>query len=298
MNDLQIDYFLAVAINSSFTKAAEELFVSQPAISKQISLLEKETGVKLFERTKKGTKLTEAGELYFDFFREYKQNFMKVKQEALTTAGREKEIVHLGFLEGWDLSLIIPDLMKAFREKYPHAHIYIDCCGIKELSTKLLTGSLDVVVTFQNSLYDFEELRSDVVAEVGKILMYSAHSKYVGIQNLNPGTFRKENFFAPWGIVDKMVTRIIESYCEPYGFVPDVRFVNNNESMITCVRNNLGVAISDEWSWVKDSPDIRHIPLSQKDKIVVSMLANNADDKVNETAKILRELIPKAIETL
>ena len=40
MNDLQIDYFMAVATNLSFTKTSEELFVSQPAISKQISLME------------------------------------------------------------------------------------------------------------------------------------------------------------------------------------------------------------------------------------------------------------------
>ena len=44
MNDLQIDYFMAVATNLSFTKTSEELFVSQPAISRQISQLEKELG--------------------------------------------------------------------------------------------------------------------------------------------------------------------------------------------------------------------------------------------------------------
>ena len=61
MNDLQIDYFMAVATNSSFTKTSEELFVSQPAISKQIALLERELGVKLFIRNNRRTELTEAG---------------------------------------------------------------------------------------------------------------------------------------------------------------------------------------------------------------------------------------------
>ena len=70
MNDLQIDYFMAAATNLSFTKTSEELFVSQPAISKQISLMEKELGVKLFIRNNKKTTLTKAGELYYEFFRE------------------------------------------------------------------------------------------------------------------------------------------------------------------------------------------------------------------------------------
>jgi len=48
MNDLEIDYFMAVATNLSFTKTSEELYVSQPAISRQIASLEKELGVTLF----------------------------------------------------------------------------------------------------------------------------------------------------------------------------------------------------------------------------------------------------------
>ena len=61
MNDLQIDYFMAVGTNLSFTKTSQELYVSQPAISKQIKLMEEELGVRLFYRNNKKTELTEAG---------------------------------------------------------------------------------------------------------------------------------------------------------------------------------------------------------------------------------------------
>ena len=57
MNDLQIEYFLAVAVNQSFTKASKLLYVSQPAISKQIAMLEKELGVKLFQRNNQKTEI-------------------------------------------------------------------------------------------------------------------------------------------------------------------------------------------------------------------------------------------------
>ena len=58
MNDLQIDYFMAVGTNLSFTKTSQELYVSQPAISKQIKLMEEELGVRLFYRNNKKTELT------------------------------------------------------------------------------------------------------------------------------------------------------------------------------------------------------------------------------------------------
>ena len=68
MNDLQIEYFLAAARNMSFSRAAQELFVSQPAISRQILALEQELGCPLFERLNRGIMLTVNGEMFYEFF--------------------------------------------------------------------------------------------------------------------------------------------------------------------------------------------------------------------------------------
>ena len=57
----QISYFLQVAETQSMTGAAKELYISQPALSKQIALLEREVGVPLFERKARGVVLTSAG---------------------------------------------------------------------------------------------------------------------------------------------------------------------------------------------------------------------------------------------
>ena len=129
MNDLMIDYFMAVATNLSFTKTSKELFVSQPAISKQITQLEKELGARLFSRNNKETQLTEVGRLYFDFFSRYKSDFMSTKIEADRILGKKKGIIRVGFLEGWDLFNIIPPMMKQFKECYPDSDIIINVNG-------------------------------------------------------------------------------------------------------------------------------------------------------------------------
>jgi len=61
MTNSQIDFFLAVAKNLSFSKAAKELYTTQPTVSRQIQMLEKEWGILLFERNTKEVKLTPAG---------------------------------------------------------------------------------------------------------------------------------------------------------------------------------------------------------------------------------------------
>jgi len=64
-----IHYFLAVAEHLSFTKAAAELHVSQPALSQQVKLLEESLGAQLFDRSGRTTRLTDTGKIYLQYAR-------------------------------------------------------------------------------------------------------------------------------------------------------------------------------------------------------------------------------------
>ena len=65
MNTIQLECFLAVARNLSFSKAAREVKITQPAVSHQIRSLEEELGVNLFRRTSKSVSLTQEGRRFF-----------------------------------------------------------------------------------------------------------------------------------------------------------------------------------------------------------------------------------------
>ena len=293
MNDLQIDYFMAVATNLSFTKTSEELFVSQPAISRQISQLEKELGCRLFRRSNQGTELTEEGRLYFDLFSKYKAEFINTKMKAESITGRNRAVIRVGFLEGWDLFRIIPLMMERYNAVYPDSEVVINCCGVKELSTGLLTDSLDIVVTMENSVRMYSEFELSKAAEVGKILMFSSNHPIAAkpSEELSLRDFKDDLFIAPWEIVDKMIVDAISNYTRPYGFIPKLRFVKNHESTITCVRNNMGVTIADEWVWAKGAEDIRWIPFDAKDSIAIARLRSKDNEHVLLMEEILKEII-------
>lgn len=291
MNDLQIDYFIAVATNLSFTKTSEEMYVSQPAISRQISQLEKELGAKLFVRNNQKTELTEVGKLYFDLFSRYKADLINTKVEADRILGKNSGVIRVGFLEGWDLFGIIPPMMKRFNAVYPDIEVVINCCGVKELATSLLNGSLDLIVTMNNSITMFREFEITNVAEIGKILIYSAAHPLADRKDITLRNFSEDVFIAPWEIVDKMIIDAISSYTRPYGFIPKLRFVKNHESTITCVRNNLGVAIVDEWVWAKGANDIRSIPFRAKDIVSMARMGNNDTEQILLLEEILKNII-------
>lgn len=291
MTDLQIDYFIAVATNLSFTKTSEEMFVSQPAISRQISQLEKELGARLFTRNNQKTELTEVGKLYFDLFSKYKAELINTKVEADRILGKKKGVIRVGFLEGWDLFKIIPSMMGRFNAVYPDTEVVINCCGVKELATSLMNDSLDIIVTMNNSVTMFREFAITDVAEIGKILIFSANHHLAGKKNLTLRSFSDDVFIAPWEIVDKMIIDAITSYTRPYGFIPKLRFVKNHESTITSVRNNMGVAIVDEWVWAKDSEDIMWIPFRAKDQVSIARMSARESDQVLTMEKVLKEVI-------
>ena len=293
MNDLQIDYFMAVATNLSFTKTSEELFVSQPAISRQISQLEKELGCKLFRRNNHRTELTEEGRLYFDLFSKFKAEFINTKMKAESITGKNKAVIRVGFLEGWDLFNIIPPMMERYNAVYPDSEVIINCCGVKELSTGLLTDHLDIVVTMENSVRMYNEFEMSEAAEVGKILIFSSNHPLAArpAEDLSLGDFRDDLFIAPWEIVDKMIIEAISNYTRPYGFIPKLRFVKNHESTITCVRNSMGVTIADEWVWAKGAEDLKWIPFNAKDKITIARQRSKDNEHVLLMENILQEII-------
>ncbi len=291
MNDLQIEYFIAVATNLSFTKTSEEMFVSQPAISRQISQLEKELGARLFVRNNQKTELTEVGKLYFDLFSRYKADLINTKVEADRILGKKRGMIRVGFLEGWDLFGIIPPMMERFNAVYPDTEVIINCCGVKELATSLLNDSLDIIVTMNNSVTMFREFTLTDVAEIGKILIFSADHPLAAKNNLTLKDFSEDVFIAPWEIVDKMIIEAISSYTRPYGFIPKLRFVKNHESTITCVRNNMGVAIVDEWVWAKGAQDIKWIPFRAMDQVSIARMSVRESEQVLFMEDILRQVI-------
>lgn len=293
MNDLQIDYFMAVATNLSFSKTAEELYVSQPAISRQISQLEKELGAKLFRRNNQKTELTEVGKLYFDLFSRYKAEYLNTRLTADQIIGKKRKIIRVGFLEGWDLFDIIPPVMDKYKEAYPDSEVIINCCGVKELSTGLLTNTLDFIVTMKNSISSYPEFETYDAGHTGKILLYSSRHP---LADRNPDEltlrdFKQDLFIAPWEIVENMIVEAISEYTRPYGFIPNLRFVKNHESTITCVRNNLGVAIADDWVWAKGADDLRWIRFNASDTISIARMRIKYDENMITMGNILKEVI-------
>ena len=141
----QLNYFLSAARHLSFTKAAEECCIVQSAMSQQIRALEKELGVTLFERGKRGLRLTPEGEVMVREARKL-QNQLEEVQSAVRLAGKSRAgRLRIG-CQGDLFYEALPRALRAFREEYPEARLTLHSDRFEALIDALREDRLDCAI--------------------------------------------------------------------------------------------------------------------------------------------------------
>src|SRR5256885_354893 len=112
-------YFVSVAEQGSFVKAAEHVRVAQSALSKQIRDLEREIGAPLFERLARGVRLTAAGEAFLTDARDTLERAERAVVSARQAHERRGSSLHLAHSELVVWAPVVADLLAAFRAAYP-----------------------------------------------------------------------------------------------------------------------------------------------------------------------------------
>lgn len=159
-----IRYFLAVAEERNFTRAAARLGIGQPPLSLQIRDLEAEIGVKLFHRIPQGARLTEAGQAFLDGVRTVPGQVSAAGLMARRAAGGETGRLRLGLTGTAALNPMVSASIRAFRRAFPDAELTLEEANSVVLATHLTEGRLDVAI-LRPSASDPAELREYIVAE-------------------------------------------------------------------------------------------------------------------------------------
>jgi len=122
MTTKQIDYCIELAHTLNFSRAAENLFVSQPTFSYQIRLLEEEIGFTLFERSGKGAALTPAGAQFVSFLANMREDLKRAIQQGQNFSAKYKDSISIGLMV-WQALYFLPEAMRLFSETNPDVQI-------------------------------------------------------------------------------------------------------------------------------------------------------------------------------
>lgn len=130
-------YFIAVAEELHFGRAAEALGISQPPLSQQIQALEEEIGARLLERTNRRVALTEAGRLFLDEARQVLAQVDRAVLLARRAHQGELGELRIGFTASAPFTSAIPSSIHAFRQAYPEVHL-----DLQEMSSRQIVEAL------------------------------------------------------------------------------------------------------------------------------------------------------------
>lgn len=145
MKILQIQYVLKIAELQSFSKAAKELYISQPSLSQHIFRLEEQLGVPLFDRTTMPLKLTYAGECYVEKARQILNlnNQLLREIEDITTFKKGRLILGVPLFSG---AFLLPVILPMFHQKYPGIELVIIEKTSSDLEQSVLKEEVDFAI--------------------------------------------------------------------------------------------------------------------------------------------------------
>ena len=118
-------YFVAVGEEQHYRRAAQRLRVAQPALSRQIQMLEEEIGFELFERLPRGVKITDAGKLFLDDARRILQEVNDAIGRAKRIASGQSGTLRIGFVESISWQGVVPDSLRDFRQHQPGVELQL-----------------------------------------------------------------------------------------------------------------------------------------------------------------------------
>ncbi len=234
-------YFLAVAEDLHFRKAAERLFISQPGLSRQIKQMEEELGIKLFKRHNRKVELTEAG-LYLQS--ELKNNFKRLDDLVHHAKLLNKGItgnLNLGFV-GSAMQKVIPDLLLKFRSSHPNVTFSLNEMDNNKQVKALLNQEIDIGFVRIERVPKGLEMQ-DLFEDTFSLVLPKNH------------TINKSNFTSLKQLKDEPFILFDSTYSESYhekvmqifddaGFSPIVSHSTVNAiSIYRLVENNFGVSI-------------------------------------------------------
>ena len=141
----QLEYFVAVAEETSFTRAASRVHVAQPGVSAQVRRLESELGERLFDRSGRTIRLTEAGAAVLPFARAALDAVAKARLAVDDLAGLVRGQVTIGMVSGCALP-VVAELLAGFHKRYPGVAISLTEDNSDRLAELLGDGRLDLAL--------------------------------------------------------------------------------------------------------------------------------------------------------
>ncbi|CAM5428546.1 MULTISPECIES: LysR substrate-binding domain-containing protein [unclassified Thauera] len=256
-------YFLAVADELNFTRAAARLHIGQPPLSMQIRDLEDELGVRLFERNARRVALTPAGKC----LQEHAQRIMAGVQEAVAQTQRvargEAGELRVGFTSSLPFTDLLPDALHAYRKRYPAVRLQLREMFTPDQFGALGRDELDVGFVRLQGTRAPEGIRIREIARNPLRVVVNVAHRLASAGSVSFADLHDEDFIAFPADVGTDLPAVLRGLCRQAGFEPRiVQVAREATTQIGLVAAGLGIAVLPAPLETVRMPRVRYLALT------------------------------------
>jgi len=237
-------YFLAVGEVLNFTKAAAQLRVAQPALSRQIQDLEDEIGVDLLKRSPRGVTLTAEGKLFLEEVRELlKRADEAVEKVRALTRGQYGEL-HIGYSAAPTVELL-PPALAAFQKAFPRVKVVLRELSGGEPIEELQTGQLHLAILPQSAVLESGGLECEVLRTYPFHVALSATHPLARLKSIPVGKIATEPLVVLRRKQYPGYHQVLARVFGPLGVKPTIATeCDTASSLLTAIEAGSGIALS------------------------------------------------------
>lgn len=278
----QLEAFVQIVNLKSFTKAGQNLSLTQSAISHIISSLEEELGFNLLYRNRNGVILTNEGLKIYEYALDILNKAALIKQEVASILGMESGLLRVGCFPSVS-SEILPDIILNYEKKYPNIDLKIFEGTYDEIEDWILSGTIDLGFSANPSKgLDFIPLWNDNLMLIANNIHPLSMKKSISIKDIE-----SYSFIMSKSGCDLLVKQIFREN----NVNPNIKFeIENNHTILSMVSKGLGISIVPEMIIKFNSSSLKAIKLNPNYFRKIGILIKSYDTASPAALSFINEL--------
>lgn len=256
MNIDKIKYFVEISKEGSITSAAKKNNISQTALTQQMNELEKELGVKLLNRTKVGTTLTDKGKIFLE---KAKRLLVDYNELVMSVKPRNDDKITIAYTGPLEQKILLKAIPK-YQSKYPHHSIELKQYSMVEMKNALKENKCDIALSIPNEIVD-DNFYHVIVAKRNIMVAISYKNKEIKNNSLSLKELNKYNVVLLKETSSINASEAVKLWCIKNGWTKQqILYADTIENQLLMVILNQGITFLPESDY---SNDIRLVPLKE-----------------------------------
>lgn len=284
MNINQLRYFVAVAEQRSFTKAANQYYLSQTAVTQQVRALEETLGVQLLDRNSRPVSLTPAGSVFLTEAKAILERMNSAVSRARDASTGLVGSVRIGYTKGYERS-DLSNKLRAFHRDYPNILLTCFRCDTDMLAAGLLNGEYDIIFTWDSTnIRQDSQVKLRLVERARLVVaLYGSHP-FARRTALRRSELKNETilFMTPSSTGASFGDDHFMQLYQQAGYLPNILLRSNDvESILMMVAAEEGISILPSFVTGKlvNAENITFVPMSgEKEQVEIIAAWRRADD--------------------